>query len=32
MNKSFPLLFYVKGSKMSADGTAPIYLRVTIQL
>jgi hypothetical protein len=30
MNKSFSLLFYVKSSKMSADGTAPIYLRVTI--
>jgi hypothetical protein len=27
MNKSFSLLFYVKSSKMSADGTAPIYLR-----
>ena len=30
MKKSFSLLFYVKSSKMSADGTAPIYLRVTI--
>jgi hypothetical protein len=30
MNKSFSLLFYVKSSKMSADGTAPFYLRVTI--
>ncbi|MBD1365352.1 site-specific integrase [Mucilaginibacter sp. ZT4R22] len=30
MNKSFSLLFYVKSSKMSADGTAPIYLRITI--
>jgi site-specific recombinase XerD len=30
MNKSFSLLFYVKSSKMSADGTAPIYLRLTV--
>ncbi|MFA6084256.1 Arm DNA-binding domain-containing protein [Mucilaginibacter sp.] len=30
MNKSFSLLFYVKSSKLSADGTAPIYLRITI--
>ncbi|TSD66317.1 site-specific integrase [Inquilinus sp. KBS0705] len=30
MNKSFSLLFYVKSSKISADGTAPIYLRITI--
>lgn len=30
MNKSFSLLFYVKSSKLNADGTAPIYLRITI--
>lgn len=30
MNKSFNLLFYVKRSKMVGDGTAPVYLRVTI--
>ena len=30
MNKSFSLLFYVKSPKLSADGTAPIYLRITI--
>ena len=30
MNKSFSLFFYLKSSKMSADHTAPIYLRVTI--
>ena len=30
MNKFFSLLFYVKSSKMSADGTAPIYLRLTV--
>ncbi len=30
MNKSFGLLFYVKRSKMTADGTAPVYLRITI--
>jgi len=30
MNKSFSLLFYVKSSKISADGTAPVYLRITI--
>jgi site-specific recombinase XerD len=30
MNKSFSLLFYVKSSKLGADGTAPIYLRITI--
>ncbi|MET3978644.1 hypothetical protein ABIB62_001213 [Mucilaginibacter sp. UYP25] len=28
--QSFSLLFYVKSSKLSADGTAPIYLRITI--
>ena len=30
MNKTFNLLFYVKKSKKRADGTAPIYLRITI--
>jgi hypothetical protein len=30
MNKTFSLLFYVKKSKAAANGTAPIYLRITI--
>jgi hypothetical protein len=30
MNKSFALLFYVKRSKMTGAGTAPVYLRITI--
>ena len=30
MNKTFNLLFYVKKSKILANGTAPIYLRITI--
>ena len=30
MNKTFNLLFYVKRSKTIANGTAPIYLRITI--
>ncbi len=30
MNKTFSLLFYVKKSKILANGTAPIYLRITI--
>jgi len=30
MNKTFGLLFYVKRSKMGTNGTAPVYLRITI--
>jgi len=30
MNKTFGLLFYVKRSKMIGNGTAPVYLRVTV--
>lgn len=30
MNKSFNLLFYVKKSKTQSNGTAPLYLRITI--
>lgn len=30
MNKTFSLLFYVKKGKILANGTAPIYLRITI--
>ncbi|PKB15093.1 site-specific integrase [Flavobacterium sp. 5] len=30
MNKTFNLLFFVKKGKIKADGTAPIYLRITI--
>lgn len=30
MNKTFSLLFFVKRSKTIANGTAPIYLRITI--
>ena len=30
MNKTFNLLFFVKKSKIKADGTVPIYLRITI--
>jgi site-specific recombinase XerD len=30
MNKTFNLLFYVKKAKAIANGTAPIYLRITI--
>jgi len=30
MNKNLGLLFYVKRSKMLANGTAPVYLRITV--
>jgi len=30
MNKTFSVLFYVKKAKAIANGTAPIYLRITI--
>jgi hypothetical protein len=30
MNKTFGLLFYVKRSKMMGNGTAAVYLRVTV--
>jgi site-specific recombinase XerD len=30
MNKTFGLLFYVKKTKIIANGTAPVYLRITI--
>jgi site-specific recombinase XerD len=30
MNKSFSLLFYLKRSKITAEGTVPVYLRITI--
>ena len=30
MNKTFNILFYAKKSKMLSNGTAPIYLRITI--
>lgn len=30
MSNTFSLLFYVKKSKIGADGTAPIYLRITV--
>jgi site-specific recombinase XerD len=30
MNKTFNLLFFVKKSKIKANGTAPIYIRITI--
>ncbi len=30
MNKTFGLLFYVKKTKMIANGTVPVYLRITI--
>lgn len=30
MNKTFGLLFYVKRSKMTGNGTAPVYLRITV--
>ncbi len=31
MNKTFGLLFYLKKSKVDAQGKAPIYLRITIE-
>ena len=30
MNKTFNLLFFVRRNKILANGTAPIYLRITI--
>ena len=30
MNKTFNLLFYVNKSEILSNGTAPIYLRITI--
>jgi site-specific recombinase XerD len=30
MNKTFNLLFFIKKGKIKANGTAPIYLRITI--
>jgi hypothetical protein len=30
MTKTFNLLFLIKKSKIKANGTAPIYLRITI--
>jgi site-specific recombinase XerD len=30
MNKTFGLLFYVKRSKIIGNGTAPVYLRITV--
>ena len=31
MNKTFNLLFFVKKSKVRPNGTAPIYMRITIE-
>ena len=30
MNKTFGLLFYLKKSKVDAQGKCPIYLRITV--
>mgnify|MGYP006217611349 CR=1 FL=1 len=30
MNRTFNLLFFIKKNKIKSDGTAPIYLRITI--
>lgn len=30
MKKSFSLLFYLKRTKITADGTVPVYLRITV--
>jgi hypothetical protein len=30
MNKTFTLLFFIKKSKIKANDTTPIYLRITI--
>lgn len=30
MNKTFNLLFFIKKNKIRSNGTAPIYLRITI--
>lgn len=31
MNKTFNLLFFIKKNKIRTNGTAPIYLRITIE-
>ncbi|MCX8525594.1 Arm DNA-binding domain-containing protein [Chryseobacterium formosus] len=30
MNKTFNLLFFIKKNKIRTSGTAPIYLRITV--